>query len=197
MRDEKKLQKQQAIEIAAYALIEEKGYLGTSMLAIAKRARASNETLYNWYGDKQGLFRVLIEQNAKKVSQLLDEALQKDRSPHDTLSQLGPLLLELLLGSRAIALNRAAAADQSGELGKTLSQSGKETIFPLIVENFSKFSSLDQKQVLEAAQTYLALLVGDQQIRRAIGAVEMPTKGEITARANWALSSSLKLYDLG
>ena len=58
MREEKKSLRQQQIEDAAYEVLEAKGYDGTSMLGIARQARASNETLYNWYGDKQGLFQV-------------------------------------------------------------------------------------------------------------------------------------------
>lgn len=48
MREEKRSLRQQQIEAAAYEVLEAKGYGGTSMLGIAKQARASNETLYNW-----------------------------------------------------------------------------------------------------------------------------------------------------
>jgi len=196
MREEKRAAKRQAIAEAAYALIEEKGYLGTSMLAIAKRAKASNETLYNWYGDKQGLFRELIEQNAQQVRDLLQKQIEKDLSPVKTLKQLAPELLTLLLGDRAVALNRAAAADPTGELGKILSRSGKESIFPLIVSTFSRFPNLSETEALDAAICFLDLLVGDQQIRRAIGATKMPTKDEIETRSARALASIKKLYNL-
>ncbi|MEQ8740678.1 MAG: helix-turn-helix domain-containing protein, partial [Hoeflea sp.] len=63
MREETRAARQAQIEQAAYEVLEEKGYAATSMLAIAKRARASNETLYNWYGDKTGLFRALVVRN--------------------------------------------------------------------------------------------------------------------------------------
>ena len=98
MREEKRAEKKQAIAEAAYALIEEKGYLGTSMLAIAKRAKASNETLYNWYGDKQGLFRELIEQNAEHVRDLLNKQIKENQLPQTTLEQLAPQLLTFCWG---------------------------------------------------------------------------------------------------
>lgn len=196
MREEKRAEKKQAIAEAAYALIEEKGYLGTSMLAIAKRAKASNETLYNWYGDKRGLFRELIEQNAEQVRDLLNKQIKENQPPQTTLEQLAPQLLTLLLGDRAVALNRAAAADPTGELGKILSSSGKESIFPLIIGTFSRFPSLSETKALDAAICFLDLLVGDQQIRRAIGATKMPTKDEIETRSARALTSIKKLYNL-
>ena len=61
MKKEKKVQRQSEIETAAYALLDEFGYGGISMLKIAKRAKASNETIYRWYGDKLGLFKSLVK----------------------------------------------------------------------------------------------------------------------------------------
>ena len=122
--DENKAARKQRIEAAALELLAEKGYLATSMLAVAKRAKASNETLYNWYGNKQGLFRSLVETNAGDVKTLLQNDLAQHRPPDATLEALGPLLLGLLVSDRAITLNRAAAADPSGELAEQLTQAG-------------------------------------------------------------------------
>ena len=60
MRSEKKQARHEAITKAAYAQLAKNGYDGTSMLSIAKAAKASNETLYRWYGDKQGLFAAMV-----------------------------------------------------------------------------------------------------------------------------------------
>ncbi len=77
MRDEKKTARQKQIAEAAYDVLAEKGYAGASMLSIAKKAKASNETLYRWYGNKQGLFRDLVAQNAELVAEQLEEELAK------------------------------------------------------------------------------------------------------------------------
>lgn len=45
----------------------------------ARQARASNETLYSWYGDKQGLFKALVTRNAAKVKALLEAELSSER----------------------------------------------------------------------------------------------------------------------
>lgn len=134
MRDDAKRARQAEIAEAAYALVGEKGFGGTSMLAVAKRAKASNETLYRWYGDKIGLFTALIEDNAAGVQDLLEDALSKGSDPIETLAALGPRLFELLTSDRAIALNRAAAADGTGELGAALTRAGREKVMPLIAQ---------------------------------------------------------------
>lgn len=190
MREEKRSLRQQQIEDAAYAVLEAKGYGGTSMLGIAKHARASNETLYNWYGDKQGLFQALVTRNAQEVKEHLETELESDHDAMSILGTLGPKLLTLLTGDRAVALNRAAAADSSGELGATLSKAGREAVFPLlerVLERAREEGALKFEQTGEAVALYLDLLVGDQQIRRVIGRLPQPTKTYCQERSERAV----------
>ncbi len=179
MREEKRSLRQQQIEDAAYAVLEAKGYGGTSMLGIAKQARASNETLYNWYGDKQGLFQALVTRNAEEVKEHLETELETDHDAISILGTLGPKLLILLTGDRAVALNRAAAADSSGELGATLSRAGREAVFPLLEQVLLRAreeGALNFERAGEAVALYLDLLIGDQQIRRVIGRLPQPSE---------------------
>lgn len=198
MRGERKASRQRAIEQAAYLVLEEKGYAGTSMLAIARKARASNETLYNWYGDKQGLFSALVVRNAAEVRGLLESGIAEQRDPLKTLGLLGPRLLELLTGPRAVALNRAAAADPTRELGATISQAGRETIAPLIgqvLEDARAGGQLAFESTTEAIDLYLSLLIGDLQVRRIIGREPQPTPEACEKRANLALGHLVRLLN--
>ncbi|VAX02684.1 Transcriptional regulator, AcrR family [hydrothermal vent metagenome] len=189
MRDDIRLKKQQRIEQAAYDLLEEHGYEGISMLKIAKRAKSSNETLYRWYGDKKGLFRSLVQNNARHVKEFLELDADENRPALETLEVLGPRLLSLLVGDRAIALNRAAAGDPSGEVGQALALSGRDTVLPLIEDVFVRLCEKTAHPVSEAvklAEVYLRLLVGDLQIRRVTGAISKPSKAVIAKRAEEA-----------
>lgn len=191
MNDEKRQKRQDQIEEAAYALLAEKGYAGTSMLSIAKRAKCSNETLYSWFGDKTGLIRALVARNAADVKTTLEAALAEDRPTLKTLDAFGPMLLDLLLSDRPVALNRAAAADPSGELGAALSEAGRETVFPLLEMLFDHARSegtLHFKDTSEAVELYLGLLIGDLQIRRIIGRAPPLSKAQISSRADTALT---------
>lgn len=196
MRDENKASRQEKIEEAAYAVLEAKGYAGTSMLAIARAARASNETLYNWYGDKTGLFKALVVRNAEQVRQLLEDGLVGDRPPLDLLEALGPRLLALLVSPRAIQLNRAAAADPTGELGAVISQRGRETVAPLIgevLERARRDGAIAFDDTGDAIILYLSLLVGDLQIRRVIGREPPLDETAINRRAGQAYERFIRL----
>ena len=196
MREDKRSIRQQQIESAAYEVLESKGYSGTSMLSIARRAKASNETLYNWYGDKQGLFQALVTRNAAEVKTLLEEELKTDNDALSILELLGPKLLTLLTGDRAVALNRAAAADSSGELGATLSAAGREAVFPLlkqVLERARRDGQLDFPETGAAVGLYLDLLIGDLQIRRVIGRQGAPTPAFCLERSGRAVRNLCRL----
>ncbi|MEE2945810.1 MAG: TetR/AcrR family transcriptional regulator [Pseudomonadota bacterium] len=181
MRDARKQERHHAITHAAYDLIAEKGYAGTSMLNIAKAAKASNETLYRWYGDKRGLFEAMVQDNAAETEALLKSALDDDADPMESLKTIAPIFLAMLLGDRAILLNRAAAADATGELGLAISQAGRDVIAPLFAKLIAALPGVGADDVGPLTQAFIHLLIGDRQIKRAIGVEKAPTSKDIDA----------------
>jgi len=195
----KQNERHKQIRAAAYELLHEKGYKATSMLAIAKRAKASNETLYAWYGNKQNLFTLLIQENASEVADAIENALRSEANIQTVLNKIGPLLLQLVVSDKAIALSRAAATDvaETGMLGKSLAQMGRNTIGPLIHKIFTQArakGSLKFRANDNVTEVYLGLLIGDMQIRRATGAISRPSKAEIEAKAAQATKLFLRLF---
>jgi AcrR family transcriptional regulator len=197
MRDENRSIRQDQIEQAAYAVLDAKGYGGTSMLAIAKAAKASNETLYNWYGDKTGLFAALVRRNAGEVKALLQDQIAAGGDALETLARVGPVLLQLLTSDRAVALNRAAAADPTGELGHIIAAEGRETVAPLIAQIIAQGRAQGRlvfDDLAVACETWLGLLIGDIQIRRVVGRMPQPSPEALAARADAAQCNFLRLF---
>ncbi|QBF32789.1 TetR/AcrR family transcriptional regulator [Thalassococcus sp. S3] len=196
MRDKTRAAREEAIAEAAYRLLEARGFGGVSMLNVAKAAKASNETLYRWYGDKVGLFAALVKRNAEEARTLLDEA-ETGASALQTLGRFGPVLLHVVTGARAVALNRAAAAEPSGALGQAIAKEGREDIAPRLVMLLGKLDAEGVARITEpakAAEIYFNLLIGDWQIRRAIGVLAEPSEEQRQARAQTALDAFLMLY---
>ncbi|WP_226951147.1 TetR/AcrR family transcriptional regulator [Rhizobium terrae] len=184
------------IEKVAYKLLDERGYRGTSMLGIAKAAKASNETLYRWYGDKNGLFKTMIESNARETKVALAAAVRDDADPLATLEHVAPILLSMLLGEKAISLNRAAASDESGELGTMIAAGGRDCMFPLIEKLIARGLAtgvLAAPSARLATEWFLGLLIGDLQTRRVIGTLPLPSDEDIRSRATAAASAFRKL----
>lgn len=190
MKEDTRTKRQLQIEAAAYALLAEKGYASTSMLSIAKRAKCSNETMYNWYGDKKGLIEAMVTRNAQHAKDLLTAALEAEAPVTETLETFGAALLELLLGDRPIALNRAAAADPTGELGAQLAKAGRQSVFPHLVSLLTRAQEQGEvslKDTAQAAEIYLGTLIGDLQIRRVIYSLPDLTAEERAARSKRAI----------
>ena len=186
---------------AAYAVLRERGYRRTSLLLVAKAASASNQTMYRWFGSKEGLFAELVRVNAESAHTQLVTALEGDDDPIMALRALAPTLLRVVLGDRAIHLNRAAAADEaeSSTLGRAIAENGRELILPLLVELIRRAHAervIDAPDPTSAAECYVALLIGDLQIRRAIGAIAELTDEEASGRSRSAVDSFLRLYPL-
>lgn len=191
MKDEIRSERHRQIESAAYQVLEKKGFAGASMLSIARKAKASNETLYRWYGDKIGLFSALVQRNAADVKLLIEEHLEGEVNPMASLTTIAPELLAVLVSPRAIALNRAAAADASGVLGTAITTSGRDLIAPLIAKTMDRArdaGALTFQDTEDAVSLFLDLLVGDLQIRRAIGQLPPLSPNAIKKRATFAVA---------
>lgn len=198
MREDTKAVRQAEIEEAAYTLLKTRGYGGTSMLGVAKAAKASNETLYRWYGDKNGLFKTMVESNARATRAALEAAIRDEADPMATLETIAPILLSMLVGERAISLNRAAASDESGKLGTTIAVGGRDSVFPLIEQLIGRgleSGRLAAPSAGMAAEWFLSLLIGDLQIRRVIRTVPAPSDEDVRSRATAVISVFRRLTE--
>lgn len=196
MRKEKRQVRMAEIETEAYILFDALGFEGTSMLAVAKRAKASNETMYRWYGDKNGLFESMVRANAAQVRAELAEVASTGAAPMDRLARVAPVLLDMLLGPRAIALNRAASSDPTGALGQLLANGGREDVLPLIRQVLMEAVREGQLQPPrhgDITALFMYLLIGDQQVRRMIGTMAAPSQAEITSKSEIALAQFMTL----
>ena len=199
MKEPDRAQRRDAILDAASAILQERGYRGTTMLEVARRVSASKETLYAWFGNKSGLFQAVIRRNAVTVRAVLEGHLDADAPVEEALVDVGRELAGLLLGDSAVAINRAAISEVRSEpvLARILVETGREATLPFFVRYLEQCRGrnlLDFEDSWEAAETFLGLLLGDKQIRRLLGVVETPETGEIEARAKLAATKFLRLY---
>jgi len=192
--------RRQRIEAAAFEVLSERGYRSTSMLQIAKKASASNETLYRWYGSKQALFQSIIEANGEAARQFLLHRLEQHDDALETLQAVGPLLLQYIADKKAIIMMRAAVSDASetGVLGKAIDDCGRTAVFQLICSLMQRLAdegrfTLDD-DAEGAADVYVSLLFGELQIRQALGNVGPLSKKQAKRRADKAFALVCRLY---
>lgn len=115
------------------------------------------------------------------------------------LSEFGAALLILLLDPRAVAINRAAAAEaaRDGELGRLPVASGRAAtggrMVALLRDRAARgeFEAADPE---DAFSVFLGLLLRDLQIQVLVGAVAPPDGGALRRRGEAAAELFLRLY---
>jgi AcrR family transcriptional regulator len=181
-----------------FELLVERGYQGTTMAEVARRAGSSKETLYAWFGSKQGLFTAVIRRQAAAANQAVAAALDGDRAAHDpaaTLTAFATNLLRLLLGERSVALNRAAVAEPAGELATVLLAQGRHRTGPIVEAYLARLAAEGHLRIDDpgdAFQLLYGLVVQDLQIRVLLGEPP-PAAATLAERARVAVDRFLAL----
>ncbi len=86
------LSKRQAILAAALELFVQRGYAATTLDDVATAAPASRQTVYNHFGDKETLFRAVIDAHLAAAIEVLDEVtLSFPEPPSDPEAYLNEL----------------------------------------------------------------------------------------------------------
>lgn len=192
--------RQLAVLDAVLGLMVEKGDQLT-MAAVARRASCSKETLYKWFGDRDGLLTATVQWQASKV-----RAGNYDRQKLDALSLRDSLIsfaanwLQVISSPTSIALNRLAishAATHESNLGGIVLANGRfaigERLRPLL-EDGRATGLLDFDDAETAFRTFFGLVGRDVQIRLLLGDALKLSVTEIERDAARAADQFLALH---
>jgi AcrR family transcriptional regulator len=194
---ESELQREAVLE-AAFELLLERGYRRTTMTAIAERAGSSKETLYKWFGDKPGLFAALVRRQAEAMNERVVAAFDGGGDLRATLVRFATDLLELLLGTRSLAINRAAMAElvEAPALAEVLLSQGRHRSGPLVVAYLGERAEAGELALDDPRAAFgvlYGLAIQDAQIRSLLGEATL-SRDEIPARAEAAVDAFLALF---
>jgi AcrR family transcriptional regulator len=194
------VERREEILEVALSVLSERGYRGASMLEIARRAQASKETLYAWFGGKRGLFEEVVRWQAELVEAAIAPNLERDvDDPEAVLRSFALELQRLLLGDRAVMINRAAISEATSDptLARILAARGRDSVVPKLeryLEGQRERGRLDFEEVGAAIDALIGLAIGDRQVRRLLGTLPKPGPEEMEARAERAMRGFLTLF---
>ncbi|MBZ9765799.1 TetR/AcrR family transcriptional regulator [Mesorhizobium sp. CA6] len=168
-------ERQQAVLDAALRLLVEEGD-NLTMTAVARRASCSKETLYKWFGDRDGLLTATVQWQASKV-----RVAPVDRKGLDLASLTASLerfasdWLKVISSDTSIALNRVAvshAGSGKDDLGAVVLQNGRFALakrLKPVLEAGRLAGLLDFEDAETAFRTFFGLVGRDVQIRLLLG----------------------------
>jgi AcrR family transcriptional regulator len=177
---------------------------GPTMSAVARRASCSKETLYKWFGGREGLLTATVQWQASKVRAGVDDGAPLVGSALTArLEAFGVTWLKVISSRTSIALNRVAVAHAG---------SGKSNLGQIVLAN-GRFAIGERlKPLLEAARdagllafddtetafrTFFGLVGRDVQIRLLLGDRLKLTEAQISRDAKLATQQFLALYGAG
>lgn len=180
---------------AALALLVEKGDRLT-MEAVARRASCSKETLYKWFGDRDGLLTAVVRWQASRVQAGAYDAASLDAAGlRAGLTDFAANWLRVVSGKTSIALNRAAAG--KAELGQIVLAEGRFAIgerVKALLEAGREARLLAFDDAETAFRTLFGLVARDVQIRLLLGEPLRLTEADIKRDAARAADQFLTLY---
>lgn len=175
-----------------------------TMSAVAERASCSKETLYKWFGDRDGLLTATVRWQASKVrAGYYDGARPDTAALQASLEAFASNWLSVVSSRTSVALNRVAvshAGSGSSNLGQIVLANGRfaigERLKPLLeAARDARLLAFDDTET--AFRTFFGLVGRDVQIRLLLGDALRLTDAEIARDAARATKQFLTLYGAG
>lgn len=192
--------RQQAVLDAVLGLMVEKGDQLT-MTAVARRASCSKETLYKWFGDRDGLLSATVRWQASQVRAGNFDRQRLDAGAlRESLMRFAVNWLEVISSPTSIALNRVAvseAASRDGTLGKIVLANGRfaigERLKP-VLDAGREAGLLAFDDTETAFRSFFGLVGRDVQIRLLLGDALKLDKADIADDVERATDQFFTLY---
>ncbi len=198
--DDAPTERQQAVLDAVLELMVERGG-EFSITDVSKRASCSKETLYKWFGDREGILTATVQWQASKVRAGNWDAQHLDASAlRQSLEDFAANWLTVISSPTSIALNRVAvgqAASAKSNLGQIVLANGRfaigERLKPLLeAGRAAGLLSFDDAE--GAFRTFFGLAGRDVQIRALLGDELKLSAREIRADAVRSVDQFMRLY---
>lgn len=200
VQDDAPTQRQQDVLDAALNLLVEEGDALT-MAAVARAANCSKETLYKWFGDRDGLLIATVRWQASRVrAGNYDQQHLDANALRESLESFAANWLSVISSPTSIALNRVAvshAGTGKSNLGAIVLANGRfaigERLKPLL-EAGQRSGLLAFDDTEAAFRTFFGLVGRDIQIRLLLGDRLILTAAEIGRDAARATQQFLQLH---
>lgn len=193
--------RQSAVLDSALRLLVDGGERALTTAGVARAANCSKESLYKWFGDRDGLLSAMIGFQASKVRTFEDDAeMLTAKGLREHLVLFARDLLEVLAGEVSLALNRLAigqASREGSKLGLMLQERGRRQIGKragvlLDAGRGAGLLSFDDGE--EAYDALYGLIVSDLHLRMLLGEDSGRMARDFGRRAERAVAAFLRLH---
>lgn len=181
---------------AARDVFLERGYSVTSMDVVAQAAGVSKATVYALFSSKERLFAAVIEREGYHQTAAIDTTT--DAPVVDVLGQFATDAAALLLSASNTAMSRTVSSEsvRSPEVGRLFYANGPDRLIGRLADYLAqamKRGRLRKASPRLAAAQFLAVIVGDLQLRQAMG-LAPPSRAEQRRVVNAGVEMFIRAY---
>lgn len=194
-------ERQSEVLESALALLVEGGEKALTTAKIASASNCSKESLYKWFGDRDGLISAMMAFQGSKVGAAVgQEDLGSAAAFKDYLVRFASELLSVLAGDISLALNRLAigqASNEASPLGPLLIENGRGVIEAKAVGFLNSAAEKNYLRFDDARQTYhvlYGLIVRDAHVRLLLGERRELVMKNFERDAQTAIAQFYQLY---
>lgn len=194
--DKRREERRDAIIDAAETLFLEKGFERVSLSAIIARSGGSMATVYELFGNKQGLLYAVVERGRARGLDDLDGLVCEIESPREALLTIARLLHDHLTTQHSIAMMRVVIVEamRDPEFARTFHSDVHLAFVREIAAcmhrwNEAGLTCFDDPDA--AAELFLATVVCDAQLKAMKGVDESPMDAK---GMEWRLAPFLAHY---
>lgn len=187
--------RRKAIVAAARDVFLERGYANSSIDAVVERSGGSKATVYQLFGNKEGLLAALVAEGAEELAHLV-EALPLDGGLEDSLRTFGRGYLNLVLRPERLGLFRLVVGEcaRVPEIGDVFYRSGPQSCGKGMTRFFS--SVMERGLIRRAdpertAYQFIHALRGDLYMQVLLNPTRAPTPHEIDQHIDFVVRTFL------
>lgn len=165
-------------------MLRERAYHEITLDAILKESGGSKATLRKYFGNKAGLFGVLLRDEARKCIAEADEAARDQPTADAALRAFAMVVLKFFCRPDAVEVYRAAVAEvrRTPEFAERFYYGGYRTFIDALaalLEKWHEQGVLELSDASSDAERFLVMLRSGPHDRALLGVSDTPTDLEI------------------
>jgi len=166
--------RRRALLDAAARLFVEKGFEKTTLSDIVERAGGSRSTLYQLFGDKDGLFRAMMEESNRRIlDEIATAQASSARTPVQALTSFGLSFVRALLDEQGRAVLRilVAEAERVPAIAERFWEIGPETATARLADYLRCAAGHGLLRVTDpamAARNFIGMITGRMVLQQLV-----------------------------
>jgi AcrR family transcriptional regulator len=188
-------ERRRVILAAAQKVFLERGYANASIDAVVELAGGSKATVYQLFGNKEGLLAALVTEGAEALAHLVHE-LPLDGDLEESLAAFGRGYLGLIMQPQRIALFRLVVGEcgRFPEVGDIFYRTGPQVVGKWLTEFFRGVMArglIVNGDPERTAYQFIHALRGDLYMQVLLNPTRAPTEAELAAHIEFVVKAFL------